>query len=550
VTLLLLLNQTASVAPTPGAGERVFTVTNDIAATEDLIIGTVSIEDDEGSAFSITDDGVSSTTLAAGQSGYIVVAFDPNTEGEHVATLRIPSNDPDGVSDITLRGSAVEAPAPIIAVDPASWNAGSAAGSASNPSVTLTVSNAGNALLTVGTVVLAGTSFTEIADTASGATLDPGETAIYTVRFTPSTTGAKTGSVTIPSDGGADVVIALSGTGTKVLTVTPTSWDAGSVTVTGGTSTLTATVRSTGTVGVTVGTVAVTGTGFAKGTDNASSVALAPTDQSRTVQVVFDPASSGAKTGDLVVPSDATAGTVTVPLTGNGVADTVTPVPPPEPEPDPPESVSLFYLGRQPTPIALPATYDDGWYRVTTDPARAMTVVKEGPGVAYAPTINAKSGERTLHATWVGPEMAEQTVTTTFTCYLPEAYRSSSLGGYVTSALRFMIWRAASSTLSFGSILSHATPVEPWRTVEDPLPRRFPAGADLSWSATFDFEEGDRLVVQAGCRVASGGPTTEAGTRVRYGGTSFDSDVTTATEPQPNRASWISFTVPLLVLPD
>jgi hypothetical protein len=297
--------------------------------------------------------------------------------------------------------------------------------------------------------------------------------------------------------------------------------------------------------------VSVTGTDFTKGTDGASAAVLTPTSQTANVQVVFDPSSAGTKTGSLIVPSDATAGTVTVQLSGSGVASAPPPAPPPpEPEPDPPESVSLFYLGRQESPIALPATYDDGWFRVTTDPVRAMTVDRAGPGVAYAPTINAKSGERTLHATWVGPEMAEQTVTTTFTCYLPEAYRSSSLGGYVTSALRFMIWRAAGSTLSFGSILSHATTVEPWRVVEDALPRRFPAGTDLSWSATFDFEEGDRLVVQAGCRVATGGPTVEAGTRVRYGGASTDLDVTTAASPQPNRASWISFTVPLLVLPD
>lgn len=433
--LLILLNEEG--APLPDNWRRVI-ATN--VGTGNIVVGTASIEQD-GTEFAIASDTVSGRTLAPGDAGAIVVSCDPPTEtGAITATLRIPSSDPEGTIEVALDANGIPAPAPGIAVDPPSWVAGDA----------------------------------------------------Y---------------------------------------------------VTGDTSTQLVTVTSTGTGDLTVGTITISGAGFSKSADGATGQVIPP-GESRTLLLTFDPASTGAKTGTLTIPSDAGA-SVVVALTGMGVAD------PPEPPPDPePYEVSRFYLGRQAAPISLPTTYDDGWFRVTTDVPHAMTVVKGGPAVAYAPNVNAKSGERSLHATWIGPPMAAQTVTTTFVCYLPEAYRATYLGAYVTSALRFLIWRAATPTaMSFQSILSHSSPVEPWRTTDEALPRRFPAGTDLSWSVTLTFAEGDRLVVQAGCRVATGGPGAEAVTRVRYGGASTDLDVSTAASAQPNRASWISFSVPLLVMP-
>lgn len=545
--LLLWRRRTAAGEPIP-AGSRAVQVGNSATATAALVIGSITLEQD-GTAFAIVDDSASGQSLQPGQSRRVVVSFTPTEAGTQEATLRIPSTDPDGVTEVTFNGTGFVAPAPVVSVDPASWAAGSAATGSGSPYVDVSVSNTGNAPLTVGTVALAGSSFTKTSDAASGQVIAPGASAAVRVTFTPSTTGAKTGTLTVPSDGGADVVVALTGTGTKALSVSPTSWNAGSVTVTGGSSTLTATVRSTGTVPVTAGTLAVTGTGFAKGTDNVSSQVLDPAETA-TVAVVFDPSSAGAKTGNLAVPSDATAGTVNVALSGNGTEVVVVPPPPPPPPPAETISVSRMYLGWQSNPILIPAGSLNGWYFVTEDIPHAMTVVKGGPPTAYAPIVNARAGLRSLHGRWVGPRMAAQTINTTFTCTLPEAWASKYLNGKVTSALQFIHWRAATNTLIAGPILHHATVVDSWKEIADALPRRFPGGVPQSWTVKpqpMVLAEGDRIIVQVGCYVVGDtGPT--APTRIRYGGSSTQADAGTIISPTPDAAGWIEFTIPLLVL--
>jgi hypothetical protein len=211
-------------------------------------------------------------------------------------------------------------------------------------------------------------------------------------------------------------------------------------------------------------------------------------------------------------------------------------------------------LGRQSAPIALPSGatgYNAGWWQTTTDAPTALTVAKGGPATANATSVYARRGEQSLHGTWIGPPMAAQTITTTFTAMLPAAWRSSYLGAYVTSALRFLIWRAATDTLTFWPVLAHATPVDAWKEAADALPRRFPGGDPRSWSTSLTFGAGDRLVVQLGCKV-TGGPTdlTSAATRIRYGGSSAQSDTSGSIyEVQPDTAGWIDFTDALLVLP-
>lgn len=543
--LLLLLNQQQPLEVPEGA--RAIVLTN--AGTGSVTIGTVTLTDDTDGAFTIVVDAASGRTLAPGETATIAVDYSPTEEGTDEGQVRVPSSDPDGVLFVSLRGVRLPTAAPAIAVDPPSWDFGSVAGASGRPQVAITITNAGTADLVLGTIVLSGADLTQIGTDPSGGTIAPGGSKTYAVRFTPSTTGAKSGSVTIPSNAGADVVVGLTGTGTKTLSVFPTSWDAGSVTVTGGSSTLSAVVKSTGTVPVTAGTVAVTGSGFTKGTDNVSSQVLDPAETA-TVAVIFDPSSTGAKSGSLSIPSDATGSPLTVALSGTGVTDTVTPPDPPTP-PTPTIEVTRLYLGRQAAPIVLPSGHAAGWWQATTEDPHALTVVKGGPPVANATAVYARRGEQSLHGTWVSPPLAAQAIDTTFSCILPAAWRSTALGDHVTSALRFLVWRAATNTLSFGPVLAHAGVVEPWvSTSETALPRRFPAGGPRTWNVALTIAAGDRIVVQLGCKV-NGGPADvfSAPTRIRYGGSSTQADnpgsIHTAA---PDTAGWLDLTDPLIVL--
>ncbi len=544
MTVLLFAHTDVIITPDPPpTGAWSLKLTN--AGAGPLTIGIIELVQSD-TDFTIVADSASNQTIPPGQSRSVAVAFAPDV-GAATATLRIPSTDPDGLTQVVITGTGIASTAPEIAVDPPSWAAGSVAVAAGRPYKDVTVTNIGDAQMTVGTVSVTGADFVKSLDTASSAIIQPGQSKTFRLTFTPTTTGAKTGSVTIPSDGGADVVVSLTGTGTKTLTVFPTSWNAGNVQTTGGTSTLTAVVKSTGTVPVTVGTVTVTGTGFTKGTDNASSQVIDPI-ATETVLVTFDPTTSTAHSGSLTVPSDATGSPVVVALSGTGVADPVVPPTPPTPEPDDEIEVYRFYLGRQAAPSGVSIT-DSGWGRHTTDADRALTIAKGGASPSWATTVNLTHGSTARHGRWIGPPMAAQATATSFTCYVTSAYRASVLGANVTSALRFGIWRVATGLVSWQNIMAHSSNVDPWREAEDALPRRVPGGAGATWWFNYAaFEEGDRLVVEVGARgVGPSGIT--AGTRIRYGGASTDTDLADSQATADlDGASWISFTDPLYVL--
>jgi len=107
------------------------------------------------------------------------------------------------------------------------------------------------------------------------------------------------------------------------ISVSPTSKNFGDVTVGSSSAAQTFTVSNVGTANLVIGTITITGTGadqFAKQNDNCSGQTIAP-DSSATLQVVFSPTSTGAKSATLNIPSnDPDEATVTVPMSGNGVA--------------------------------------------------------------------------------------------------------------------------------------------------------------------------------------------------------------------------------------
>lgn len=439
-TLLLLLVPSQD-APGPGLlpGDLTITVGNLAEATDDLVIGTVSLDPDTGD-FEIVADFVSGATLAPGEQRVVVVRFTPTTEGDHTTTLRVTSSDPDGTEEIILNG-----------------------------------------------------------------------TGLASDDFVPG------------------------------IEVDPPSWDAGDVEVTDDTAELIVSVTSTGTGDLTVGTVAIAGAAFAKSEDEATGQVIPP-GETRTILVTFDPSAEGVATGTLTIPNDAGA-SVVVDLSGTGI-----PVPDEEPPPDPPYLVERFYLGRQAAPAGLSVT-DSSWNRHTPDADNAMTVVKGGSVPVWGSTVNLTHGQRTRLARWWGPPMADQSVLTVFTAVCTAAYRSSVLGEFVTSAIRFGIWRAATETVEWqGGIMGHSGAVEPWHTVDDPTPRRLPSGPPYSWSVDVELEDGDRLVIEAGARGVKS-TTTTGGVRMRWGGSSTSPDVLGTVDVQLSSASWIEFSGGLLVLP-
>ena len=105
-------------------------------------------------------------------------------------------------------------------------------------------------------------------------------------------------------------------TGAGILSLGASSVDFGSVT-TGSSKTLTVNATNTGSASVTVSSASFSSQSFALATPSVPMAILA--GQTTPVSLVFSPRTAGAFTGTLSITSNASDGSVTVPLTGTGV---------------------------------------------------------------------------------------------------------------------------------------------------------------------------------------------------------------------------------------
>ena len=189
-------------------------------------------------------------------------------------------------------------------------------GSSSSQNATLT--NTGTGSVTLNQITATGTGFTASGVTLP-ATLQAGQTATVKITFSPATAGTSTGTLTVVSDAtNSPNSVALSGTAVQPqISVVPSSISFGSVTV-GVTNTQTVTVRNPGTASLSVTQANVTGTGFA-----ASGISLPLTvapGASSAFTISFNPASAATTAGTLALVSNAPTPSISVMLSGTGVA--------------------------------------------------------------------------------------------------------------------------------------------------------------------------------------------------------------------------------------
>lgn len=294
------------------SGSQSMTLTN--SGTASITISSASAS---GTGFAVA--GLSMPlSLSAGQSVSFSASFTPSSAGSASGSISIASNAPGSPMAIALSGTGTQAQ---IAATPSSAAFGSVVVGNSN-SQTITVSNGGNASLTISQAALAGAGFSTSGMTAP-MTIAAGKSATFNAIFTPSSAGTVSGSVTLVSNApSSPLTIALGGTGvaaSSLLAVNPTSLSFGNVN--DGTATsLGVTLTNTGNANETISGVNATGAGFSTSGVSAG-ITLAP-NQSTTLTVAFDPATPGAATGTVTVTSSATNSPATISLSGTGVAPT------------------------------------------------------------------------------------------------------------------------------------------------------------------------------------------------------------------------------------
>jgi hypothetical protein len=165
----------------------------------------------------VTGSGFTSSTvnlplsLNPGASSTFNVQFAPQTAGNSSGGLSILSNAPNSPSTVALSGSGIAASA-AVSLSTATLNFGSlTAGSSASQMVTIT--DTGNANVTISAISIAGTGFT-LSGAGTPVTLSPSQAMTIGVQFSPATAGNDTGSVTISSNAnGSPAKVTLSGSG-------------------------------------------------------------------------------------------------------------------------------------------------------------------------------------------------------------------------------------------------------------------------------------------------------------------------------------------------
>ena len=280
-----------------------------------------------GSSVTISQVGISGTgfslsgitapvTLTAGQSASFNVTFTPASAGSVSGSVTITSNASNPSLTIALSGMGV-APG-VLGSNPTNLALGNVT-VGSNKSLSETVTNTGGSSVTISQVGISGTGFS-LSGITTPVTLRAGQSASFSVTFTPQTAASASGSVTVTSNASnPTLTIPLSGTGVAPGTLgsNPTSLSFGSVTV-GSNKSLSETITNTGGASVTISQIGISGTGFTLSGVTAPVTLTA--GQSASFTVTFTPQTAASASGNVTVTSNASNPTLTIPLSGTGVA--------------------------------------------------------------------------------------------------------------------------------------------------------------------------------------------------------------------------------------
>jgi hypothetical protein len=229
-----------------------------------------------------------------------------------------------GVWQIPLLTASASTSIPAITLSPASLSFASQQVSTASAAQTMTVTNSGNAPLTISRISISQAQlplgpqaeFTETDNCTSGS-IAVGQGCTIQVRFVPAAAGARAAAMTIYANiSGGQATAALAGTATAagavVLMPVALTFPQTSVNATSAAQNIT--VSNTSAAAITLGSAAVSGD-FTVTTNSCSSTLAA--GAGCTVSVAFTPKTSGASSGTFSIIGDGTA--LSASLSGSGV---------------------------------------------------------------------------------------------------------------------------------------------------------------------------------------------------------------------------------------
>src|SRR5216683_1036733 len=207
-------------------------------------------------------------------------------------------------------------PAPVASVSPTSLTFASQTTGTTSAAQTVTLSNTGNAALTITSSIAASGDFAE-ANTC-GSSVAAGANCTIGVTFTPTASGTRTGTLSITDNAsGSPQTVSLTGTGTAPTTtasLSVTSLTFASQTVGTTSAAQTVTLTNTGSATLTITSISASGD-YAETDTCGTSVAVGA---NCTISATFTPTASGTRTGTLSIADNTSGSPQSVSLTGIG----------------------------------------------------------------------------------------------------------------------------------------------------------------------------------------------------------------------------------------
>jgi hypothetical protein len=201
-----------------GSSSAIQTVTLSSAGTSQVNITSISVIPPSGVEFIIANQFVLNNlpsipvALQPGATLPIQVSYQPTIAANDAAQLQIVSSDPNSPILIPLSGSAING-APVISPSTTTLSFGTVIVQAVS-SLALTITNTGNAALTVAGVAVIGAQAANFTNSSNCSTLQPNQSCTITVSFRPAAVGVSTGQLQITHNAaGSPLLINLTGTG-------------------------------------------------------------------------------------------------------------------------------------------------------------------------------------------------------------------------------------------------------------------------------------------------------------------------------------------------
>ncbi len=186
------------------------------AGNATLNVGTIQVSGDYAQVNNCP------TTLAVNASCSITVTFTPTVSGTRNGTLTVNDNVLNSPQTINLTGIGATLATPVASLTPASLTFPSEPLKTAATAQPVTLANTGNAALNVTSIQITG----DFAQTNNcPAALAAGSNCTISVKFTPTATGTRTGTLTVSDNGaGSPQTAALTGSGSDFsLVASPTS---------------------------------------------------------------------------------------------------------------------------------------------------------------------------------------------------------------------------------------------------------------------------------------------------------------------------------------